>query len=252
VQIGMVLFMFCSVAWAVLIVTDSLQMWHAAVPSRDPWLRRRVLGSAGTGADPRHRRAPQLPSAVRLMATSRLHGPARRPRARAAVPARLRSVYGLCINAALVRAAAALALEGALRPRFRSGEHVAPAHQPRFHRHHRDRARVSSNRIIVSMLLAGTAIAVISNAYQAQMPEFGRDLGHGDPDVSYSALWAPMRRRADRGPRARKPRPASAQSSHRVHSRDAWCCRVASFAISSSYSLALVLLFAAGFLELSF
>ena len=31
VQIGMVLFMFCSVAWAVLIFTDSLQMWHAAV-----------------------------------------------------------------------------------------------------------------------------------------------------------------------------------------------------------------------------
>src|SRR6478672_6783309 len=31
VQIGMGLFMFCSIAWSVLILTDSLQMWHAAV-----------------------------------------------------------------------------------------------------------------------------------------------------------------------------------------------------------------------------
>src|SRR5580692_11617491 len=31
VQIGMCLFMFCSLAWSVLIFSDSLQMWHAAV-----------------------------------------------------------------------------------------------------------------------------------------------------------------------------------------------------------------------------
>src|SRR5579871_2773547 len=31
VQIGMVLFMFCSLTWSVLILTDSLQMWEAAV-----------------------------------------------------------------------------------------------------------------------------------------------------------------------------------------------------------------------------
>src|SRR5262252_4577443 len=31
VQIGMCIFMFCSLAWAALILTDSLQMWHAAV-----------------------------------------------------------------------------------------------------------------------------------------------------------------------------------------------------------------------------
>src|SRR5450755_2999192 len=31
VQIGMGLFMFCSIAWAALILTNSLQMWHAAL-----------------------------------------------------------------------------------------------------------------------------------------------------------------------------------------------------------------------------
>ena len=31
IQIGMVLFMLCSLAWGVLFITDTLQMWHAVV-----------------------------------------------------------------------------------------------------------------------------------------------------------------------------------------------------------------------------
>ena len=59
----------------------------------------------------------------------------------------------------------------------------------------------SGERTIVTMiLLSGFASLIIANAYQAQMPEFGADLGHGDPDMSYSALLAadPARRPAGR------------------------------------------------------
>jgi MFS family permease len=113
---------------------------------------------------------------------------------------------------------------------------------------------ISSNRVSVSMiLLAGTASLFISNAYQAQMPEFGRDLGHGDPGVSYSTLLGADAAGAltagvvleSRG--LLQPNPRSAFILAML-----WCCAIAAFAMSTSYPLALVLLFAAGFLELSF
>jgi MFS family permease len=139
-------------------------------------------------------------------------------------------------------------------PRFRTGEHV----RPRTNRGLADiieTARaISSNRIIVSMvLLAGTASLFISNAYQAQMPEFGRDLGHGDPDVSYSALLG-----ADAAGALTAGLVLEARGLLQPSARTAfilamlWCCALAAFALSTSYALALVLLFGAGFLELSF
>src|SRR5258705_1522764 len=74
VQIGMGLFMFCSLAWSVLILTDSLQMWHAAVLLL-------IHGCAGGFWAPPGQvlmndivGPAQLPSAVRLMATSRYVG----------------------------------------------------------------------------------------------------------------------------------------------------------------------------------
>ena len=39
-------------------------------------------------------------------------------------------------------------------------------------------------------LLAGASSFVVGNAYQAQMPEFAADLGHGDADYHYSMLLA--------------------------------------------------------------
>jgi len=39
-------------------------------------------------------------------------------------------------------------------------------------------------------LLAAPTSFVIGNAFQAQMPEFAADLGHGDADVYYSMCFA--------------------------------------------------------------
>ena len=80
VQIGMGIFMFCSAAWAVLIFTDTLQMWHAAVLLL-------LHGCAGVFWGPPGQLLihdivgpAQLPSAVRLMATSRYMGLSQDPR----------------------------------------------------------------------------------------------------------------------------------------------------------------------------
>src|SRR5437868_13323711 len=43
---------------------------------------------------------------------------------------------------------------------------------------------IAGNRIVVSMtLVAGASSFAVGNAYQAQMPEFASDLGHGEAGV---------------------------------------------------------------------
>jgi hypothetical protein len=113
---------------------------------------------------------------------------------------------------------------------------------------------IAENPTVLCMtLLAGGAAFFIGSAYQAQMPGFAQDLGHGNPGVAYSMLLAADAAGALAG--------GFILESHgllRPTSRTAlalamgWCIALGSFALVSSYPLALVLLFAAGFLELSF
>ena len=254
VQIGIVLFMFCSVAWAVLIMTDTLQMWHAAVLLA-------IHGCAGVFWGPPGQvlihdivEPAQLPSAVRLMATSRYMGLLAGPALGAAFLLIFGPVYGLWINAALYAPLLLWLWKAPYGPRFRVGDHARPRTNKGFAEIIETARAVSSNRVIVSMvLLAGTASLFISNAYQAQMPEFGRDLGHGDPDVSYSALLGADAAGAltagvvleSRGLLQPNPRTAFILAM-------LWCCALLAFALSVSYPLALLVLFTAGFLELSF
>src|SRR5207237_1235589 len=50
---------------------------------------------------------------------------------------------------------------------------------------------IAGNRILVSMTaIAGASSFFVSNAYQAQMPQFATDLGHGDAGFYYSMLLA--------------------------------------------------------------
>jgi MFS family permease len=85
------------------------------------------------------------------------------------------------------------------------------------------------------------------------MPGFAFDLGHGDPGVSYSMLLAADAAGAltagfvleSRQLLVPAPRTACILAM-------LWCCALASFALTRVYPLAVVLLFMAGFLELSF
>jgi MFS family permease len=85
------------------------------------------------------------------------------------------------------------------------------------------------------------------------MPEFAHYLGHGDADITYSILLGADAAGAltaglvleGRGLLQANPRTAFLLAM-------LWCVAIAAFAVSTSYALALALLFAAGFLELSF
>src|SRR5213075_2579433 len=97
---------------------------------------------------------------------------------------------------------------------------------------------------IASMVvLVGGASLLVGNAYQAQMPEFAHDLGHGDGRLTYSMLFA-----AD----AAGAFTAGIVLESRGLLALGWCVAIGAFAWTSSYPLALCLLFACGFLELSF
>jgi MFS family permease len=112
---------------------------------------------------------------------------------------------------------------------------------------------IRNHPTIMSMiLLSGSASLIVANAYQAQMPEFGRDLGHGDAGFSYSALLAADAAGALTGgivleSHGLQPNPRTAFILAML-----WCCAIAGFALDAYYPLALVLLFCAGFLELSY
>ena len=253
VQIGMALFMFCSAAWALLILTDSLEMWHAAALLL-------VHGCAGVfwstpGQVLIHDivEGPRLPSAVRLMATSRYLGLLAGPAVGGAALLLLGPPLGLLLNVALYLPLILWLWKAPYGPRFRGGETAAPARVRGFTDILGTIHAISGERTIMSMiLLSGAASLIVANAYQAQMPEFGRDLGHGDAGMLYSALLAADAAGALTAGfvleiRGLQPNPRTAFAFAML-----WCCAIAAFAMSGFYGLALALLFAAGFLELSF
>jgi MFS family permease len=113
---------------------------------------------------------------------------------------------------------------------------------------------ISRHRVLTLMtLLAGLTSFMIGNAYHAQMPGFAGDLGHGDPGMSYSTLLA-----ADAAGSVLAAIALETWGRLKVTPRTAivlaalWTVSLFAFAATKIYALALVLLFAAGFFELSF
>jgi MFS family permease len=108
--------------------------------------------------------------------------------------------------------------------------------------------------VILSMvILVGGASLIVGNAYQAQMPEFAHDFGHGDGGFTYSVLFA-----ADAAGALTAGVVLESRGLLRAAPRTAfllalgWCIAMGGFAATASYPLALALLFVCGFLELSF
>jgi MFS family permease len=104
------------------------------------------------------------------------------------------------------------------------------------------------------VLLAGAASFFIGNSYHAQMPGFAQDLGHGDPGLTYTlllgadaagALLAGILLETNRS--WLRTEPSSA-----IKLAFLWGCALLAFSLMRTYEAAIVVLFLAGFLELSF
>jgi MFS family permease len=254
IQLGMALFMVASLGWGVLILTDSLAMWHAVVLLI-------VHGFAGVFWHPSGQvlihdivGPANLQSAVRLGATSRYLGLLFGPAVGGALLLALGPAYGLLANVLIYLPLTLWLWRAPYGPRFRKGT-PAPTRAVRGLADIVSTLRtVSRNRGLASMiLLAGLTSLFVGNGYQPQMPEFAHDLGHGDADLSYSMLLAADAAGAlfagvileSRGLLQARPRTAFVLAM-------LWCLAIGGFAVCKIYPLALALLFAVGFLELSF
>jgi MFS family permease len=253
IQIGMVIFMGVSVAWGLLFLSGALQMWHAMALLI-------IHGLAGVLWTPTTQiflheivGAEQLPSAVRLNATARYLGMLLGPAVGSGFLLVFGPAHGILMNALIYAPMVLWLWKAPYGPKFRK-EPPPPRAVRGFADIIATFRNVAGDHTLLSMiLLAGCASFFIGSAYQAQMPAFANDLGHGNAGVAYSALLAADAAGAliaglvleSRGLLPPNPRTAFILGA-------LWCCALASFALTNIYSLALPLLFAAGFLELSF
>ncbi|HET9663111.1 MAG TPA: MFS transporter [Burkholderiales bacterium] len=254
IQLGMAFFMFVSLAWGLLFVTDTLEVWHACVLLV-------IHGFAGVLWGPASQMLihdivgpAHLQSAVRLNATARWLGIFLGPAVGGGLMLALGPAIGILINALIYLPIVFWLWKAPYGPRFRK-EPPLPVRAVRGLGEIAATIRdVAGNRTIVSMiLLAGSAAFFVGHGYQPQMPGFAHDLGHGDAGLLYSMLLGANAAGAfiagialeSRGLLPPNPRTALILAV-------IWCVAIVGFATSELYFIALPLLFVAGFLELSF
>jgi MFS family permease len=250
IQCGMALFIFASAGWAFLFVTDTLTVWNAMFLLV-------VHGCAGVLwqtpnqlllydiAGPQH-----LQSAVRLNAMARYLGVLVGPAVGGVIMLALGPSKGIILNTIFYLPmflwlfwAPPRAVVVVTRQAVRGLADIVQTIRS-----------ISTSRVLTSMtLLAGLTSLLVGNAYNAQMPGYADDLGHGDPGVSYSLLLA-----ADAAGALLAGIVLEGLGTVRSTPRLAmllaglWSLALIGFALAWSFPVAVSLLFIAGFCELSF
>ncbi|HVG61252.1 MAG TPA: MFS transporter [Hyalangium sp.] len=255
IQAGMVLFIIASVGWGYFFATDSLQVWHAMVLLT-------IHGCAGvlwsTSSQmllydivgPRF-----LASAVRLNATARYLGMLVGPGVGSLIMRAFGPTWGIFINTVfylplllwLIRAPYGRHFRGVAAGAKRAVRGLADIVQTI-----RD---VRELPVVAAMvLLAGAASFFIGNSYHAQMPGFAQDLGHGDPGLMYTLLLGADAAGALLAGILLETRRSWLRTEPSAALKLAllWGCALLTFSVMRVYVAAIVVLFLAGFLELSF
>jgi len=253
IQLALLLFMGVSLAWGLLFLTGTIELWHAVVLLT-------VHGMAGVIWGPASQLlihdivgAHELQSAVRLSATSRYLGLLMGPAVGGGLMLLLGPPWGLLVNV-LIYAPLLVWLwkvpydghqrhaRGAEPRRSGLGDTLALLRE------------VSGNRTLFSMiLLAGVSSLFVGNAFQAQMPEYAHDLGTDDAGARYSILLGANAAGALIGGLILESRgllPARPQTA--IAFTFLWCIVITGFAAATSYPIAVALMFVAGFLNLAY
>ena len=254
IQAGIALFMICSLGWAYLFITDTVEQWHAMI----------LLVLHGFAGGLWHTisqillydivDASVLPSAVRILASARYLGLLIGPAVGALLMLTVGPKYGLVVNAFLYLPTILWLAKAPYGPAYRIGEAPVKRAVKGLQDIVQTIRDISDKSVIVSMiLLAGAASFFVGNGYQAQMPGFAHDLGHGDPGILYSLLLG-----ADAAGALIAGIVLESRGFLKPHPRTAlilaigWCLILLSFAINQSYYLAIGLLLVCGFFELAF
>jgi len=191
IQISQALFMTASLAWGVLFLLGTLQMWHAVIILL-------VHGAAGVVGAPASQliihdmvEKRDLPSAIRLNASSRYLAILVGPAIGGGMMLLLGPAWGLLTNVALflpfTTFVARLAYTGHARKDASSDRTFGFADAWAAFL----RARADP-QILTMVVLAGASSFFVGNAFQAQMPEYAHLLGADDTNGAPSSRW-PMR-----------------------------------------------------------
>ncbi|OFW03016.1 MAG: hypothetical protein A3I61_05300 [Acidobacteria bacterium RIFCSPLOWO2_02_FULL_68_18] len=184
------LFIVASGAWGLLFLTDTLEMWHAVVILL-------IHGAAGVIVAPASQLiihemvgTEQLPSAIRLNASSRYLAILLGPAIGGGLMLLLGPAWGLLANVLIFLPFTIFALRTpytghGVRAVGRSARPFAWS----------DVVRVlatvrADSRIMTMIVLAGASSFFVGNAFQAQMPEYAQYLGADDGGALYSILLA--------------------------------------------------------------
>jgi MFS family permease len=254
IQVAMLLFMGVSAAWAVLFVTDTIEMWHAAVLLV-------IHGLAGVLWAPASQvlihdivGREHIVSAVRLNATTRQLGIFLGPAVGGGLMLLMGPATGLLVNALIYLPLVVWMWKVPFGAPERRAQAPAGARPGWIADAAATLREVSGNRTLLSMLLlAGVSSLLVGNAFLAQMPEYAHDLGTGHADTSYTVLLSANAAGAltagvileSRVLLQARPRTA-------IVLAIVWCASVAGFAVATNYAVAIALMFMTGFLYLAF
>jgi MFS family permease len=254
IQAGQLLYASVSLTWAILFLTDTIQVWHACALLV-------IHGMAGVVGSPGSQLIihdivgrEYLQSAVRLNSTGRniavLFGPA----VGGATMLMFGPPTGLFINVLMfiptIIYMFIIPYTGHGRDETGSAR---PARASLRSAIELLRETAASPTILSMILLGGATSLLVGNAFQAQMPEFAHDFGHDKQDWAYSILLG-----ASAGGAAIGGLLLEGTGLLKANPRNAaicsilWCVAIIGFAASSNYYLSVALLFCAGLLNLAF
>ena len=254
IQIGALLFMLVSLGWGYFFVSGTLQMWHAMVLlvlhgcAGVFWMTSsQVLLYDVVGAQ-------SIASAVRLNASARYLGMLAGPGVGSLILRTVGPSHGMFLNAAFYLPLILWLIRAPYERHFRSGEGARRAVRGLSDIAETIRDVRGLPVLSAMIVLAGGASFFIGNSYQAQMPTFASDLGHGDPGAAYTALLGADAAGALLGGLLLETGRGflRTQTSSALKLAALWAVALGAFAQVRSYPLALLCLSFAGFCELSF
>ncbi len=253
IQISQGLFMLASLAWGVLFLAGTLQMWHAASILL-------IHGAAGVVGAPAsqliiHDMVPaaDLPSAIRLNASSRYLAILLGPAVGGGLMLMLGPASGLLTNVLVFLPfsifIARIPYTGhagqGVRPVTRALGIVGALNAFA-------RARTEP-QIATMIVLAGASSFFVGNAFQAQMPEYAQLLGADDTGARYSILLAAHAAGAILGvlllEGANALRPTVRTT---IVCAGLWAAALGLFPMTGNYPLAVALLVVAGVFSITF
>jgi len=254
IQISQALFMLISLGWGALFLTGALRGWHASALLM-------LHGVAGVIASPSIQLIvhdvvgpDHLPSAIRLNAISRYLAMLLGPAVGGGLMLALGPGAAILVNVLLYVPLSVFLLRFPYTGHRRDGG--VPRQTPRFSlaQTRQVLAEVRGEPAIIRMIiLAGATSFFVGTAFQAQMPEFAHHHGSDDADMWYSVLFAANAVGAVIGATLMESVPAFRGGARAaIVAAGLWAAVMTLFPVVHGYAAAVVLLVAAGVLNIAF